>query len=179
MKPHLLITVATFMALLFASGVYAQMDAFSEIEYRGQKIKLAHEYSDYDDYKNDKDKILPSELPRLEEMIIKAQIGKQFSDWKSFSHEVFALKVPGFGAGGGPKVKAADSEIIITSVEIPTRKPAEKFRYFVLEKLKDQSLHVVDDFVSNGYPFLAEAIVVNNRIVYRSKDGSVVREVKF
>lgn len=169
----------SFTLLACANGAYAQMSGTDEIDYRGVKIKLSRKYSDYDAYKNDIDKILPSELPKLEKMIADAPIGKEFNDWKSFSDEIFALKVPGFGLGGGPKVKAIGKEIIVTSVEIPTRLPEEKFRFFVLEKFKDQRLRVIDDFVSSGYPYLAEVIITNDHIAYLSKDGSVVRERKF
>lgn len=164
---------------MLSDGAHAQMDRGDEIEYRGVKIKLSHEYSDYDAYKNDVDKILPSELPKLEKMIVDAPVGTEFSDWKSFASVLFSLKVPGFGLGNGPKVISTDTEVIVKRVEIPTRHAAEKFRYFVLEMRKNGSLRVIDDFVFDGYPHLTGAAVANGHIVYSSKDGTVVRAVKF
>jgi hypothetical protein len=157
---------------------YVNVFGSDEIEYRGTKIKLTRKYVDYDAYKNDEDNIAAFELPRIERMIVETRISATFKDWAAFVQEVFELKVPGYGFGGGPMVKAKGRKLIVSSVEIPTRPWGGKHRYFVLEELPDKSLKVIDDFVSTGFPFLAELELREQRLIYRSKDKTVVRETK-
>jgi len=66
----------------------------------------------------------------------------------------------------------------VSSVEIPSRGPEEKCRFFILEKLPDASLRMVDDFVDAGYPHLVEVHLAEGRLIYFNKDNAVVRETK-
>jgi hypothetical protein len=172
------IILGALLALWGLRWAYVQLLGTDEFEYRGHTIKMTRKYIDYDAYKNDTDNILESELPKLERLITEAKLSSSFRDWKAFVGEEFALKVPGYGIGGGPKVVSPALEFLVSSVEIPTRPPAEKFRYFVLEKLQDGTLRLVDDFVGGGFPRIAEVHVLDSKLVYFSRDKAVVRETR-
>jgi hypothetical protein len=78
------------------------------LNYRGEKIRLARKYDDYDDYKDDPVNLDASAIPRVERMVTEARIGPDFANWKDFVDQLFAIKFPGYGLGPGPKVVAAD-----------------------------------------------------------------------
>jgi hypothetical protein len=78
------------------------------LNYRGEKIRLARKYDDYDDYKDDPVNLDASAIPRVERMVTEARIGPGFANWKDFVDQLFAIKFPGYGLGPGPKVVAAD-----------------------------------------------------------------------
>lgn len=164
------------VALAVLWWAYLQVAGIDEIDFRGVKIQLTRKYVDYDAYKNDPNNIADFELPRIERMIVEAKIGHDFQDWPAFVHAVVELTVPGYGLGGGPAVNADGREFLVASVEIPTRPAVDKNRYFVLEKLPGGRLKLVDDFVSCGFLRLAEIDLREGRLIYRSKDTTVVRE---
>lgn len=170
------IIIGVLLALWALRWAYVQLLGTDEFEYRGHMIKMSKKYVDYDAYKNDTENILESELPKLERLIADAKISSSFRDWPAFVDEVFELKVPGYGSGGGPKVVSPARELLVSSIEIPSRPPAVRFRFFVLEKLSDGSLRLVDDFIDRGYPHLAEIQVEGGRLVYFDKNLARVRE---
>jgi len=191
--------------LTVARLIYVETFGSAEIDYRGEKIRLAKKYVDYDDYKNDPSNLAASEIPRVETMMTEARIGPDFTDWKAFAAQAFKIKFPGYGMGPGPRVPAAAGrEFIVELIEIPQ---AAKDRYFVLEKTGDKALRLVDDFVMasryyemkprgsirviafrafraltiiSGRPLVQPGIstirLVDDRLVYTDPDGSVVRE---
>jgi hypothetical protein len=172
------IIAGVLLALWALRWAYVQLQGSDEIEYRGQMIKLTRKYVDYDAYKNDTDNILETELPKLERLIVETKVSSSFRDWSEFTKEAFELKVPGYGFGGGPSVVSPEREMLVSSVEIPTRPPAERFRFFVLEKLTDGSLRLVDDFIDRGYPHLAELHVDDGCLVYFDTEHARVRETR-
>lgn len=158
--------------------LYVQIAGSDEMDYRGERIKLTRKYVDYDAYKNERDNILESELPKIERMIVTAKVSSRFNNWAAFATEAGELKVPGYGFGGGPNIQATGRTFIISSIEIPTRPWGGKNRYFVLEQRPDQSLDLIDDFIGPDYPDLAEIKLVNDRLVYFNKSQMVIREKK-
>jgi hypothetical protein len=158
----------------------AQSVGSAEIEYRGEKFKLTKSYSDYDDYKNDANNIDLAEVPRIERMMSAVKIGPEFSNWAEFAHQAFAIKFPGYGFSGGPKVKAGERQFQVTTIEIPR---TSKDRYFVLEKFGDGKLRLVDDFVmrnqaEGGYAGVSSIELVSDELIYFDRNRSVVRSAK-
>jgi hypothetical protein len=64
--------LAVSLVLMFSVAGCDQ--ASSEIDYRGEKIKLSKPYRDYDEYKNDPDNIHPSETARVQGLVMSAPI---------------------------------------------------------------------------------------------------------
>jgi hypothetical protein len=189
--------------LTVARLIYVETFGTAEIDYRGEKVRLAKKYVDYDDYKNDPYNLATSEIPRVERMMTEARIGSDFEDWKDFVAKASTIRFPGYGMGPRPRVAAGGREFIVEVMEIPQ---AAKDRYFVLEKTNGKALRLVDDFVitsrrfamkSKGYirliglrvvaiilgrpsEFLEHTIssvrLVNDRLVYSDRDANVVRE---
>ncbi|HLP08993.1 MAG TPA: hypothetical protein VK178_12575 [Opitutaceae bacterium] len=171
-----LILLAVIVVWFAARWAYAQVFGVGEIVYRGETIRLSRKYTDYDQYKNDTANIAKEELSRVERLIREAKIGPVFKDWSAFVHAESEIKFPGYGAGGGPKVASAGREVIVSSVEIPSRPPGEKYRYFVLEKQTDGSLRIIDDFIEAGFPRMAVLTADEGRLVCRNADQAVIRE---
>lgn len=172
----ILVLFATMVVLFAVKWVYTLTFGVGEIEYRGETIRLSRRYTDYDAYKDDTENIAKEELPRVEKLIRDARIGPVFRDWTAFVDGESKIKFPGYGCGGGPKVEATGIDIVVSSVEIPSRPPAERYRYFILEKQADGSLRIIDDFVEMGYPRIALLKASRNALVYMSEDQAVVRE---
>src|SRR5215510_3994602 len=166
--------------LVFARLAYVEYYGSDEIGYRGEKIRLAKKYVDYDDYKNDPSNLAAAEIPRVEKMMTEARIGRDFANWKDFVDQAFTIKFPGYGIGTGPKVAAEGREFIVEVIEIPQ---ASKDRYFVLEKMTDGSLRLVDDFVtshkaSSAFWAISSIRFVDDRLVYVDRDSKIVRETR-
>ena len=164
--------------LVLARMAYVERNGSAEMYYHGEEIRLTKKYVDYDDYKNDPGNVAPSEVPRVERMMTEARIGPDFANWKAFIDQAFAIKFPGYGMGPGPKVAAAGREFIVEVIEIPQ---VAKDRYFVLEKMPDGMLRLVDDFVTShpnrsAFWAISSIRLVNDRLVYADRDFKVVRE---
>jgi len=170
------------LTLLFLLPFYchARSDGVAEIDYRGEKFKLTKSYSNYDDYKNDPDNIDPAEIAKIERLMSQVKIGPEFSNWADFAHQAFAIKFPGYGFGSGPKVKAAERQFQVTTIEIPR---ASEDRYFVMEKFADGRYRLVDDFVTANRPGtefsgVSSIELVSDELVYFDRDRRVVRSAK-
>jgi hypothetical protein len=172
------IIVLTAGGLAVGHMAYVEAYGSAEMDYRGEKIRLAKKYVDYDDYKNDPGNLAASEIPRVEKMMTEARIGPDFASWKDFVDQSSAISFPGYGSGGGPKVVATAREFVVEVIEIPR---VAKERYFVLEKMSGGTLRLVDDFVarrSNRSLFWAiESIrLVEDKLVYSDRESKIVRE---
>jgi hypothetical protein len=172
------IIILTAGGLMLARAAYVEHYGSDEMDYRGEKIRLANKYVDYDDYKNDPGNIAPSEIARVERIMTEARIGPDFADWKAFVDQAFTIKFPGYGMGSGPKDAATGREFIVEVIEIPQ---AAKDRYFVLEKMAGGALRLVDDFVRprgrwSAFGAISSIRLVDDRLVYTDRDSKVVRE---
>jgi hypothetical protein len=172
------IIVLTAGGLAVAHIAYVEAYGTAEMDYRGEKIRLAKKYVDYDDYKNDPGNLAASEIPRVEKMMTEARIGPDFASWKDFVDQSSAVSFPGYGSGGGPKVVAAAREFVVEVIEIPQ---VAKERYFVLEKMSGGTLRLVDDFVaprsSRSLFWAIESIrLVEDKLVYSDRESKIVRE---
>jgi hypothetical protein len=174
----LAIIVLTVGGLALLRAAYIEAYGSAEIDYRGEKIQLSRKYVDYDDYKNDPANLAQSEIPRVEKMMTAARIGPDFASWKDFVEQASAIKFPGYGMGGGPKVVAAGREFVVEVIEIPQ---VAKNRYFVLESMAGGALRLVDDFVARHEPLppfwaISDIRLVNGRLTYSDRDSKIVRE---
>jgi len=181
------IIVLTAGGLAFAHMAYVEAYGSDEMDYRGEKIRLAKKYVDYDDYKNAPRNLASSEIPRIEKMMTEAPIGSNFASWSDFVRQASAIKFPGYGMGPGPKVVAAGREFIVEFIEIPQVSTGGYFpqvskgRYFILEKMVDGTLRLVDDFViqhpaSSAFWAISSVRLVDNRLVYSDRQSKIVRE---
>jgi hypothetical protein len=171
----IILTVGGFALVRMA---YVEAYGSAEMDYRGEKIRLAKKYVDYEDYKNDPGNLAASEIPRVERMMTEARIGPDFANWKDFVDQAFTIKFPGYGMGPGPKVVAAGREFIVEVIEIPQ---VAKDRYLVLEKMAGGTFRLVDDFVTPNSPWsaywaISSIRLVDDRLVYSDRDSKIVHE---
>ena len=169
--------VAT-IGILLAQHIHTEVVGTDEITYRDTQIKLSKKYESYEDYKDDDDNISAAEIGRIEQMMTEAKIGPDFASWNDFVDQAFQINFPGYGMGPGPVVAATDRAFLVEFIEIPK---TGKDRYFVLEKLNDGRLRLVDDFVAQhtGWPpYLAISSIrlIDNRLIYVDRDGKTARE---
>jgi hypothetical protein len=172
------IIIVAVGGLALARMAYVEAYGSAEMDYRGEKIRLAKKYVDYDDYKNDPGNLTAPEIARVERIMTEARIGPDFANWKDFADQASTIKFPGYGMGPGPKVVAAGREFIVEVIEIPQ---VAKDRYFVLERMAGGTLRLVDDFVTphnQGAAFWAIASIrlVDDRLVYSDRESKTVRE---
>jgi hypothetical protein len=174
----LAVILLTTGALVLARMAYLEANGSDEMDYRGEKIRLAKKYVDYDDYKNDPANLAASEIPRVERMMTDARIGRDFASWLDVADQLNKIKFPGYGMGPGPNVVAVGREFVVKVIEMPQ---VAKDRYFVLEKLAGGTFRLADDFVASQDPRSAFAAIssirlVDDRLVYSDRSGKVVRE---
>jgi hypothetical protein len=132
------------------------------IEYRGEKIKLSKSYLDYDSYKNDPDNIDPSETARVQQLVLSAQIKRQYPTRLAVFQASSEVAFPGYGSGGMGDVTLPDGDTVTGfSVEIPR---LEKERYFIFRS-RDGVYTLVDDFVANE-PLLIGMRAENDELVF-------------
>jgi tetratricopeptide (TPR) repeat protein len=145
--------------------------------YRGHVFTVAKSYPDYDTYKNDPDNLRPADLPLIERLMTEAKVGPVFDDWPDFVDQQMALQFPGYGAGSFLRFDDSRRQFMTGAVEIPG---GEKERIFVLQKMTDGSLELVDDFISQDldhYP--VEGRVDGDKLRYFTREHGLVREAPY
>jgi hypothetical protein len=172
------VIILTTGAPVLARMAYIEANGSDEMDYRGEKIRLAEKYVDYDDYKNDPANLAASEIPRVERMMTDVQIGPDFANWHDAADQLNKIKFPGYGMGSRSNVVGAGREFFVEVIEIPQ---VAKERYFVLEKLAGGAFHLADDFVTPHRPRSAYAAITSirlgdDRLLYSDSSGKVVRE---
>jgi hypothetical protein len=172
------VILLTTGALVLARMAYLEANGSDEMDYRGEKVRLAKKYIDYDDYKNDRDNLAASEIPRVERMMTDAPVGRDFENWRDVADQLNKIKFPGYGMGAGPHVVGSGREFVVQVIEIPQ---VAKDRYFVLEKLAGGTFRVADDFVTardprSAYAAISSIRLVDDRLVYADRSGKAVRE---
>jgi len=119
--------------------------------YRGDKIRLSKAYRDYDEYKNDPDNIHPSEIARVQRLVITAPVEHTYLSRLALFKAVGQIAFPGYGLGSGGSRLSDGSELLAVTIEIPR---ANEDRYLVF---RDRYGHyeLIDDFVRAeiSYPF--------------------------
>ena len=166
MAQRSVVCIGVFLLMLGTIGCERRS---SEIEYRGEKIKLTKVYADYAAYKNDPENIDPSETERVQRLVLGAPIATTFGSRLEASKAVGQIAFPGYGSGGFVEQSQADGSVLMGfSVEIPR---ASKERYFVFQG-KDGVYTLVDDFVHPGSAGLLHSVIRRgNDLVFTSIDG--------
>jgi hypothetical protein len=172
------VILLTTGALVLARMAYLDANGNDEMDYRGEKIRLAKKYVDYDDYKNDPANLAASEIPRVERMMTDARTGPDFTNWRDVADQLTKIRFPGYGMGSGPNVAGAGREFVVEVIEIPQ---VAKDRYFVLEKLAGGTFRLADDFVAphdprSAYAAISSIRLVDDRLVYADRSSKIVRE---
>ena len=85
--------VAALAVLWLMRGVMSS----DSIEYQGKSVKLSKPYGDYDDYKNDRINIHPSEYALVYNLVTQAPVAASYHGRETFFHAVSELKFPGYG----------------------------------------------------------------------------------
>lgn len=172
-EPIVLSAVVLILCALLAVGAVLNferppMSQFDEIEYRGQKFKLAKSYSDYDDYKEDPDNIEPSERARVERLVCEAKVAQTYLSRDSMVRDVFGLRFPGYGLTSfGEKAQADDSVLAGFGIEIPQ---ANKERILVFRG-GDGGFRLIDDFVASSELAIMGVGEVDGKLIYNSREG--------
>lgn len=165
------IALVCLIFLLFNSGIPFLPQ--NEIDYQGEKIKLAKYYFNYDSYKNDPENLDPSELGKIEKLITEFPVQTIFNDRVSMVRAMFELQFPGYGLSSfGERVQEDGNVFAGYSVEIPR---AKKERILVYHK-RNKSYHLVDDFISPvvDYNYIMGVKKQDNQLVYTSITGDIV-----
>jgi len=168
-KRILLISVAVFVAV-FATWTIVRRFIPSYIEYRGEKIKLTKYYLSYEDYKDDPQNIHPSEIARVQRLVVEAPIAGSFFSRQDMLDAAFNIHFPGYNVGGlSDGTKDDDNSLSGVSIEIPL---ADKDRYFVFRHANGKYL-LVDSFVESNVPLIMRVKQDGNRLVYSTYEGTV------
>lgn len=172
MKLAVLIGIALAISV---AGWFAYVHFFGidEIEYRGEIFKLRKKYLSYEGFRTAGQNLAAGEPEKIEARITEEKISTQFPNWKSFAEEAFALKFPGYAAGGWPLPNASGEPSMIGGfIEIPQ---TGRWRYFVLAKSQDESLRLIDDFVEKENLLVSSVAVTNDTINYKDRGGIIIR----
>ena len=129
-----------------------------EVEYRGERIKLRRWYLGYDDYKNDPDNILPSEVPRVQALVRSASAGPVSGKWEDVSRAALGIKFPGYGSAS---LKSDWSSVRAFQIEIPQ---AHEERVIVFRP-DGPGWKRVDDFIISTESILAVEEVDGSLVV--------------
>jgi hypothetical protein len=156
----LLVAALVFWQVLDERGDYS-------IEYRGQRIKLAKSYDDYDDYKNDPTNLDPSEIGRVQQLVRSAPMARSFKTWNEATHAVGEVVFPGYGMGS---MKSNRPELRAFAIEIPY---ANQERIFVF-KPQGSGWTLVGDFIGPTDLAIGEVREEAGKLVFRNRKGELV-----
>ncbi len=169
MKRNLLISVVVVVAV-FATWTIVRRFIPSYIEYRGQRIKLTKYYLSYEDYKDDPENIHPSEIARVQRLVVEAPIASSFSSRKEMVDAAFSIHFPGYGVGGlSDGTKDGENSLIGVSIEIPS---VDKNRYFAFRHANGKYV-LIDSFVESNIPPIMRVKQDGNQLVYSTYEGTV------
>jgi hypothetical protein len=114
------------------------------MDYRGEKIKLSKTYRDFSEYKNDPNNVHPSEIVRVQKLVMEAPLSRRsFSSRLELFRAVGDIEFPGYGLGSGGASQPDGSELLAVAIEIPQ---AQKDRYLLFRGRADH-YELIDDFV--------------------------------
>src|SRR4051812_46007284 len=131
------------------------------IDYRGQAIRLSRAYSDFDEYKNDPNNIAANETERVQQLVERATIAREFPTREAMIAAVSEVEFPGYGLTMIGDTTQSDGTVLSGfSIEIPR---AERERIVVFQ-LKDGSYRLLDDF--RGPPDVEKFELKNRQLIY-------------
>jgi hypothetical protein len=164
--------VTRLMALAVAGTIVAcSPDGLSSVEYRGETIRLAKTYPDFDTYKDDPQNLPLDEIPRVAALVKSAPVQHQFASREEAQNASLKLMFPGYGFS----MLALDKPIALYAIEIPQ---LNEERYLTYE-IRGGSWTLVDDFIWNsGAGLLDSAEYIDGQLRYYDSKGAVVRRKK-
>ena len=142
--------------------------------YRGEKIKLSKAYHDYDEYKNDPENIHPSEIERVQKLLIGAPIEHTFLSRLDLFKAVGQVAFPGYGVASGGSRLADGSELLAVTIEIPR---ANEDRYLLFRGAEGR-YELVDDFVRADVPYPFEVREDHGTYVYLHNGTELFRRAR-
>ncbi|HTI99800.1 MAG TPA: hypothetical protein VL527_13045 [Dongiaceae bacterium] len=158
-----------FILLLLAGGCSPKQKT-PVIEYQGETFRLTRSFSDYDEYKQSPDNLLPEELDRIETKILSVQIPNQFSTKQEFVLAALKVKFPGYGFGGLESPKT----IYTATIEIP-KQGADRY---ITAIEKSRRWFVIDDFKGPTAYGGTTVQIENGQLIYRTYKGAEFRRIK-
>lgn len=163
--------IITISILLTVSCVSCS-HPLDEIDYQGEKIKLSKSYNDYDQYKNDPNNIDPSEIQRVQHLVINAPIENKFTSRIDASKAIGNIVFPGYGRGMFISQQQNNRvTLLVFLVEIPN---AGKERYFVFLE-KNSVCTLIDDFIFPDTQGLINKLILrNNNLIFSTIRGEEV-----
>ena len=177
-KKHAIIIIGSLILFFYVLFTYERDSGEMEMPYRGESIKLSKRYRDYHDYKNDPNNILPSEISKIERLLTEAEIPPVLKNQELLMREVFGIVFPGYGLSMlGEREQDDGSVLAAFLIEIPQ---VDKDRVLVFKK-QNEAYILIDDFVhSVSSGFIREVVCEGDKLVYKSRDGTIVctREVQ-
>jgi hypothetical protein len=164
--------VTSFMAIAVAGTIMGcSPEGFSTVDYRGETIRLAKTYPDFDTYKDDPQNLHLDEIPRVASLVKTAPVQLHFASREEAQDASLKLMFPGYGFS----MLALDKPIALYAIEIPQ---LNQERYLTYEN-KEGSWTLVDDFIwSSDAGLLSSAEYVDGELRYYDSKGAVVRERK-
>jgi hypothetical protein len=150
-----------------------QADSAAIMDYRGEEVRLTKRYDDFHEYKSDPNNIAPEERERVRRLVETAPVPEHCASRDEVFQVLSDLEFPGYGSGGVGERGASDPlRVIGRAIEIPQ---TDTSRVVVYMK-DDRGYRLVDDTVLPERPLIAEAIVHDGKVTYRTLEGNVIAE---
>ncbi len=146
-------------------------EGLSSVDYRGETIRLAKTYPDFEAYKDDPQSLPSAEIPRIALLVKTAPVQQRFASREEAQEASLKLMFPGYGFS----MLGLDKPIALYAIEIPR---SNEQRYLTYEN-REGSWRLVDDFVwTSDEGLLISAEYVDGQLRYYNSKGAVVRERK-
>jgi len=138
------------------------------IEYLGHSIKLTRDYSTYEEYKEDPNKIDPSQLQLVEQLVSQAPVKSRYQNGDELTKRIFDITFPGYGfAGSGAQ---RQSNLSMFGVEIPR---VGRSRYLVFREANGVYT-LMDDFVASDDKQIWNVWAGNGELTYSTQSHDIV-----
>ena len=154
------------------SSCAADNAPLSHVGYMGEQILLAQSYTVVRKYKGDLENLDAEVISQVERLVRSASFKPTFLNAPALSTELDRLRFPRYGSFYANQLGAQiDPELELVYVEIPRR---ALNRYVVLERLGDDSLRVVSDFVAPDHPEIVRVHRRAGMLVYEGSNGVAI-----
>ena len=169
MNYPLSIKVPSIAAVLLVLCATASRSAdVTSVSYRGSTFVLSRAYEDARAYKDDPNNLRANDLPAVERLVRQAPFGPNFSNIGEVAQALDAVAFPGYGSFYANQLPHSPDSLELVYIEIPRR---HLNRYFVLLRLADSSVKVVEDFVAADQPEIVRVQASKSGFVYLSNGG--------
>ena len=160
------------LAIVAPSLVANAAERFASVDYLGHRIPLAREYADYDDFKDDPEKLSAQSIRLIEPIMRSAPFRQSFPNTAALSRELERIRFPSYGTFYANQLGAKlDLSLEMAYVEIPGWKLN---RYFAVERNHDGTLRVIADFVASASPEITRVHRKNGALSFETSRGKVI-----